>query len=350
MLFNPILRDKEQVQAFLVTLPIGSAHPFRKELLVHSAANVVIAIDISMHSDDYFTKAVSLCDLGEQVLERMRLFPQELGVFNAEYQIQQAPASFFQVPIVNGLIHIFAVSVRDPTYYDLCVGDSEFRTCCFNAQSTFSGMKHSGDCQVDSFLLQHIKLQSDLGDTPRTVFVSGYRNHALHRYKKHNPVVLVANHSTKTLHVVPVPLDTATIGQDATLCCPLVIRKDASNNTLLCYILPAPTIDKNIYCTKGMVETTAFSTAITRADALPEQPHETHETPSQETHAPALWLVQASLTHSPIHNQHVIVATYSSTIDHLKPCMLACLKTSRVCEIPSKKVCLHGLFRKRDGE
>ncbi|KAJ4397883.1 hypothetical protein N0V93_002120 [Gnomoniopsis smithogilvyi] len=302
--YDPLLSSRLQIQNLLLTLPIGSAHPFRGELLVRSSQSLVTSVDISMHTDGFFTNAVSIDYLGQQVLDRMKLFPGHIGAFNEEYHIQQAPASTFHVPIIDGLIHIFAVSVRDPTYYDLCVGDSTCRCCCYEACHTFEGIEHSGDCESGNVLLEYIKLDSALEETPRTIFVSGYHNHALHKYKKRNPMVLVANHSTKTLYIVPLPLDTATIGLDATICCPLVIKKNARNNT-------------NVL--GDILTTTAFAQAISRGNALLEALQISGETYPQTTHPVEVDPAITDLTDSSPNGQYVVVATHSSKIDHLEP-------------------------------
>lgn len=315
--FNPLLGDRDQIRSLLLTLPVGSAHAFGGELLVRSALNDITSIDISMHTEDYFSNAVSLGDLGEEVLDRMKLFPADIGVYNQEYNIQQAPSSSFTVPIVNGQIHIFAVSVKKPTFYDLCVGDAAFRTCCFKSSRVFYGMQHSGDKVIDNVLLQYLKLGSELDDEPRAVFVSGYLKHALHRYKEHNPLVLVANHETKTLYTIPVPLDTATIGQEATLCCPLVIKKNANDNTLLCSILPNPAIDSNLSCTGSRLESPAFATAISRAASLLAQPDSTSRPPLENVELESRFPLDQARDHaqdSPTNKLHLLIATHSSRL------------------------------------
>lgn len=327
--YDPLMREKGQIETLLLTLPIGSAHPFRGQLLVRSTRHGITSLDISMHPDGYFTNAVCLDELGEQVLDRMKLFPQEIGMFNEGYSIQQAPSSSFEVPIVDELVHIFAVSVREPSYYDLCVGDSDYNTCCYSTRHTFKGITHSGDCNASNVLLQHIKLTPAMDETPRAVFVSGYSNHALHTYKKRNPLVLVANHSTKTLYIVPVPLDTATIGQEATICCPLVIKKNARSNTLQCSILPTPTIDKDLYCVGRILRTAAFAQAVSRADVMVElqQPQEIGQVFPSAAHA-STPEASISVTREWAGDaQHVIIATHFSTIDAESPAQGSTLPT-----------------------
>ena len=132
--FNPLLSSKDEIKALVKSLPVGSAHVFKGELLAHSNPGLVTSIDISMHNEEYFSNAVSMADLGEEVLARMKLFD-AIQKFNDEYTIQQAPSSTFSVPLHLNEVHIFAVSERTPSYYDLCVGDAEQKTSCYGAVS-----------------------------------------------------------------------------------------------------------------------------------------------------------------------------------------------------------------------
>jgi hypothetical protein len=98
------------------------------------------------------------------------------GSFNDEYTVQQAPASTFKVPIESDKIAIFAVSERYPTYYDLCVADAAYKTSCYNARGSFTGMAHSGDINEGTDLLHHIKLSEKLHSGKEfVVFVSGFQ-------------------------------------------------------------------------------------------------------------------------------------------------------------------------------
>lgn len=317
--FDSLLSRKEQARTLLSTLPIGSAHPFGGQLLVRVSENVITTLDISMHSDGFFTNAISLEDLADQVLSRMKLFPREIGVFNEQYLISQAPASTFQVPIVDGLIHILAVSVRDPNYYDVCIGDAVCQSCCYNARHTFKGMEHSGDCNAGNVLLQHITLTPELDETPRTIFVSGYCNHALHTYKKHNPLVLLADHSNKTLYIIPVPLDAATTACDATICCPLVIQKNASNNTLLCSILPIPTTQTGVYCLGAVTSSTAFSRAIMHGNTLVEHLQPIAQSLPPVPHANTAGHTAISLNEPHVNGRDLIIATNFARVTNLDP-------------------------------
>lgn len=58
-------------------------------------------------------------------------------------------------------------------------------------------------------------------------------------------------------------MDAATIG-DATICCPLVIKRD--EDFLICSILPTATTDRELSCCRNTLESASFLEAIKRAD------------------------------------------------------------------------------------
>ncbi|KAL2802364.1 hypothetical protein BJX63DRAFT_415262 [Aspergillus granulosus] len=262
--FDPLATSKSRIREILQDLPVGSAHPFSPErLLLCRTANGINEIDISSYPEDYFFNAVDLGELGETLLRRMAGFQSHLGVFE-DFQIMQAPASTFKIPIVSGQITIFAVSERTPTYYDFCFADASCNTCCFNATNTFKGICHSGDISHGRDFLAHVKLdQETLTEEKICVFISGYQYTRITEFLRTNPALLVADHVDKALYIIPVPLDAATIG-DATICCPMVIKKDG--DSLICSILPTATTDVEKMCSGHSLKSASFPEAIERAD------------------------------------------------------------------------------------
>ncbi|KAL2834670.1 hypothetical protein BJY01DRAFT_252946 [Aspergillus pseudoustus] len=211
--FNPLAKSKCQIQEILQGLPVGSAHLFSPErLLLCWTANGITEIDIPLHPEDYFFNAVDLGELGETLLRRMAGFQSHLGVFE-DFQIMQAPAPTFKIPIVSGQITIFAVSEKMHTYYDFCFADVLCNTCCFNATDTFEGISHSGDINHGRDFLAHVRLdQEALTEEKICDFISGYQYTRITRFLGTNPALLVADHVDKILYIIPVPLDAATIG------------------------------------------------------------------------------------------------------------------------------------------
>jgi hypothetical protein len=196
----------------------------------------------------------------------------------------QAPAATFKIPIVSGEITILAVSERTPTYYDFCFADASYNACCWLARNTFSGINHSGDLLNGQDLLDYVRIDKDsLTDKEICVFISGYQSTQITRFLGTNPALLVADHVDKVattdalsnwvrraltecyqvLYIIPVPLDAATIG-DATICCPLVIKRDGGS--LICSILPTATTDRGMMCSSDKLVSPCFPEAIKRAD------------------------------------------------------------------------------------
>ncbi|KAJ5886219.1 uncharacterized protein N7473_008893, partial [Penicillium subrubescens] len=271
--FNPLATSKAQIQTILEDLPVGSAHPFSPEkILLCRTENGIEEIDISSYPEDFFFNAMDLGEMGEVLLRRMAGFEDHLKVFE-DFQIMQAPAPTFKIPVVSDQITILAVSERTPTYYDFCFADKSCNACCWLARTTFPGITHSGDILNGKDLLDYVKInQNSLTEKEICVFISGYQSTLITRFLGTHPALLVADHVEKILYIIPVPLDAATIG-DATICCPLVIKRDG--DSLICSILPAATTDRNMMCHSDKLVSPAFPEAIKRADFTISTPEST---------------------------------------------------------------------------
>ncbi|OAR01853.1 hypothetical protein LLEC1_04648 [Akanthomyces lecanii] len=244
--FDPLLTTKEQIRHRLSSLPAGTAHPFSPQrILLCKVDDEFQEVDISAYPEDFFYNAVDLGEMGEVLLRRMAKFQSHLSVFN-DFQIMQAPASTFKVPISSGNITILAVSTLEPTYWDFCFADAQCRTCCWTARNTFPGIN-----------------EATLTDKEIGIFISGYRTTAITRFLGTYPALLVADHVEKTLFIIPVPLDAATI-ENATICCPVVFKRDG--DSIVFSILPKATTDTDMFCNGSSLSSPAFKEAISRAD------------------------------------------------------------------------------------
>ncbi|KAH6963339.1 hypothetical protein DER45DRAFT_552836 [Fusarium avenaceum] len=262
--FDPLATTKGRITDLLQQLPVGSAHPFSPEkVLLCRTNNGIEEIDISSYNEEYFYNSVDLGEMGEILLRRMAGFKNHLAVFD-DFQIMQAPAATFKIPIVSGNITILAVSELTPTYYDFCFSDEDCNSCCWLARDTFSGITHSGDLINNHDLLDYVRIDAEkLTHKPIGVFISGYQKTQITRFLGTNPALMVADHVDKILYIIPVPLDKATIG-DATLCCPLVIKRD--EDSIICSILPTATTERDMMCHSNKTKSPCFPEAIRRAD------------------------------------------------------------------------------------
>ncbi|KAJ5346619.1 hypothetical protein N7541_009101 [Penicillium brevicompactum] len=219
--FDPLATSKARVREILEELPVGSAHPWNPErILLCRTEDGIIEIDLSPFSEDFFDDPVDLGEMGEILSRRMAGFQPQLGVFN-DFQILQAPAPTFKVPIKTDQITILAVYRKSPSYFDLCLADAEYNTSCWSEKEIFAGITHSGDIFKGENILQYVKFDTDTHTEKEIcVLISSFNYTPITKFLGTHPALLVADHVEKILWVIPVPLDAATIG-DATICCPL---------------------------------------------------------------------------------------------------------------------------------
>ncbi|KAH8649256.1 hypothetical protein BX600DRAFT_111958 [Xylariales sp. PMI_506] len=312
--FDPLATSKAQVREILEGLPVGSAHPFSPEqVLLCRTDDGIQEIDISSYPEDYFFNALDLGEMGETLLRRMAGFQSHLAVFQ-DFQIQQAPAFTFTVPIVSGQITILAVSERTPTYYDFCFADASYNACCWLARTTFPGITHSGDILNGRDLLDYVKIDNSLTDKEICVFISGYQSTQITRFLGTDPALLVANHVDKILYIIPVPLDAATIG-DATICCPLVIKGDG--DSIICSILPAATTDREMMCCSDKLVSPSFPEAIKRANFTVSAPQPTAKRAEKSYSANEDTNSSLEQLHKKIAKGNAIITTNPSAVPSL---------------------------------
>ncbi|KAK6540899.1 hypothetical protein TWF694_008283 [Orbilia ellipsospora] len=236
--FNPLLQTKEEVIAYLKSLPDsnGAAHVFEKTLLLHED-NEVKEIDISDKDETFFFSATDLNNLSEVITARIELFSTQLEKYKS-YQIISLVNPYLEVPWNPEEPTIVVLSERNPTFYDFCLGNSNGNMVlfCNTMDGQLPGIRHSGDLNQGNTLLHHVTFGASTNEEPFALFVSGYSSNALHKYKPQNPAVTICDHEAKIVYVVPVPLDQATIGE-STLCVPVVGRR--RGNKLCFSVLPS---------------------------------------------------------------------------------------------------------------
>ena len=260
----------------------------------------IIEIDISDKPDSYFLDAVNLNDMAQIIQDRMALHSDSLAQC-LNYTVISLTDSIVDIPLptptradINATapeqkdLLLFALSVsNDPSYYDLCLASGpalgtenhSSTILCYNNYSArdiscLAGLQHSGDIlRPGGVLLHSIRSTGPLSleeeGNPFVVFLSGYNRQPLHKYKKQRPAVLLVNHATKSLYLIPVPLDEATIGQ-GTICCPVVVQRMYNERNLpvfrVCVLARPPTVD-NCSAAGRTLEggQAAFNTAVRTA-------------------------------------------------------------------------------------
>lgn len=297
ILFNPLLATKDDVLNFLRTAEAGTAHPFNRVLLVWDGQDVA-EIDLADKPASFFLDATNLNLLGTVLLDRMRTHLRHLGQ-EESYTVVTPTEASVDLPLVSGNIICFALSLSNaPTFYDLAIGNSDGDILCYNSQTSreLDGLLHSGDISSGPVLLHSIKMEDHLTRQPFVIAVSGYTNHALHRYDRQNPAVLLVNHESKCLYLVPIPLDRATIGE-ATLCCSVVGRRRDRDHIRFTF-LPNPPTCTGIYASSSKLAQArgSLNLAVQMADSIQNEIQSSsqpeHEKPENKMDVPTTGDVQ----------------------------------------------------------
>ncbi|KAF3909038.1 hypothetical protein ABW21_db0200935 [Orbilia brochopaga] len=266
--FNPLLQTRAEIAAFLASQPepAGTAHPLNRTLLVHDVdSSSLTEIDVSDKDESFFFSATDLNSLSETITSRIERYPELRQL--AEYTIISLTTPYLEVPFVHDEKAIVVLSVREPTYYDFCIGnaDGDMILYCGAIHTNLPGMRHSGDKNTNNNLLHYVTFSDAVNEEPFGLFVSGYSYNSLFKYKPQNPAVTIADHVAKILYVVPVPLDQATIG-DATLCIPVVGRRRGEK---LCFsVLPSAVTSDQVAAGPKLPGDT-LARAIAREPAAP---------------------------------------------------------------------------------
>ncbi|KAF3940945.1 hypothetical protein ABW19_dt0205444 [Dactylella cylindrospora] len=265
--FNPLLQTKEEISAYLKSLssPNGAAHPFEKSLLLLENDKIT-DIDISDKDESFFFSATDLNTLSETISQRIEVYQPQLEKFK-DFTIISLVNPYLEIPFVPGERMIVVLSVRQPTYYDFCLGNSNGDMILFSNlnHANLPGLSHSGDNNNGTNLLHSVEMKEGMNEQPFALFVSGYSNNSLHLYKPQNPAVTICDHVSKIMYVVPVPLDQATIG-DATLCVPVVGRRRRDK---ICFSVLPSAVTSNQVAGGSHLAGDTLARAIAREPAAP---------------------------------------------------------------------------------
>jgi hypothetical protein len=114
-------------------------------------------------------------------------------------------------------ILMFSVSDRSESskYFDLCLYDGNNGVLAYNKQKLHN-LSHSGDQFGDQKLLHMVNYNTATASikTPIYLTVVGYSKNPLHTFQEQTPSVCIVNHQTRTVNIVPCPLDIISVGEN----------------------------------------------------------------------------------------------------------------------------------------
>jgi len=176
-----------QVIDYLLTTSavIGTAHPLAlasQRILIVRVDSGFEDIDISDKSSSFFIDGVSLGAVTELLAARIDKHRASLGDM-ADYRVEPLPSSQVTLPLVSsGQVFCFVLSVNNqPSYYDVGagMGGTAHVDWSRRVDPQMPAMRHSGDQNHGSDLMQSITLNDIAKNVPFAVFVSGYQGYNL---------------------------------------------------------------------------------------------------------------------------------------------------------------------------
>ncbi|KAI8820251.1 uncharacterized protein EV422DRAFT_532163 [Fimicolochytrium jonesii] len=297
ILFNPLLATRDDVRSFLKDQLPGTAHVYKKKLQVWDG-KCFSEVDYTNRPASFFLDNTDLNAIGTSLYDRIKNHQGNLKD-EESYTVVTPTEPFIDLPHIAGKNLLFALSLTGkPTFYDLGVGSVNESIICWASVTSqhLTGIWHSGDKSSGGVLLHHVQMEENLHRDPFVVFVSGYSNNALHRYAQQNPAVLLVNHETRSLYLVPIPLDPASIGTDTTVCCSAVGQRISDTHIRFTF-LPNPPTCRGMHASGRMLRgaRNAFQEAIQTARSICDH---TIATAKQRSSAALLPIQPASASES----------------------------------------------------
>ena len=217
--FNATLNTQEEVINYLKNKNINCAHSFNDKIIFY--INNKISIIKNTFNKSFFFNNINIEDVEKDLYTRITR-SNTLSEF-ANYSFQTLfTGTTINIPINNNF-NIFTSTKRINNYFDLVAYDK-------NSTLTYSNKKlnclsHSGDLES---LIHFIKInynESYLG-YKFVIATIGYHRTPLITFSNQYPLICLVDEDTKTLSMVPCPIDKATVDNaslSAFLLCEIIL-------------------------------------------------------------------------------------------------------------------------------
>jgi len=287
--FEPTLANEDEIKLFL-TLGKGAeqvAHPYNDEILFNDKG-VIRKIRKTVHPSFFLTST----DIQrvEKVLTSM--FPYSGCPELATYSIDILfTGSKIKTPITNGKVSIVAISDKSHgSYFDLVAYFNSQNINYSQRTSITCPLNHSGDYlghgNNNRLILTHsISVKDTKADNFEFVVGAvGFNTTPLKQFTSQNPVIMIVNHETNVVTIIPCPLDESSVGNATlTLLTHCKIVKEDGNLFLVTTVIQ-PLIFNNINTGENSSQ---IASSIHSLHELPEVHHEAAVS-SQESAKPNL--------------------------------------------------------------
>lgn len=232
--FNPLIGTLDETIDFLKSIGVNSCHPHPKD------NSIVFLIDnnIQIVKNDlpysHFVSHGSMAMLEKKQFELFKKHEMHLGNILGYSTNILFPGSCGKVKI-SGAYQIFAVTDKQSgQYFDLQAFinyNDTFASCHYNS-TLVNILQHSGDLTSQGSLLHTIGVYPTNETHISTKFLVtavGYSKSKLVDFENQHPIIVIVDHESNVINIVPFPLDHATLG-NSTMASILQCEVDKENS------------------------------------------------------------------------------------------------------------------------
>ncbi len=241
---NLFLDSIEKIHVFLTDKAIGSAMPFNGTLIVKTSDKQFKTIDMTEMNPTDFISVASIANATDKIMEMITKYNQLTTI--KDYNINVlTQGQTIEIPYSDEKIAFLVVSDKRGQYFDFEVRwpatsvKESGKVISYSNKNTINGLLHSGDIGT----LLHCVTTNKLTNDPFVLDVVGYRKTPLRQFINQHPAVILVNHQTKTLYIVPCPLDKITMQENSFA--GLVVGK-RTGNMIRYTVLPSPSTLMNV--------------------------------------------------------------------------------------------------------
>jgi len=238
--------DLDQVKD-LIKDEVGNKHTYNNELYEKTIDGFK---KTSIQRPEHYISESSLDATTESIfiLKQVELFVSKAPCLR-DYQVQMLlPGQSGTYRMHKDCIFALWGSEKNPTFFDAQMMTSSGVLNCWNRKSGVSGLEHSGDIvqthNGKSYFIHHnVFHDSKVPSLVYAIAAVGYTNKPLYLWQSACPCIMIVDHDTQSLNVVPFSLERATI-RNATLIAPIVFKISGTNMSW--HVLSEPLTDNNV--------------------------------------------------------------------------------------------------------
>lgn len=245
---NLFLDSIEKIHGFLSDKAVGSAMPFNETLIVKTSDKQFKTIDMTKTNPTDFISVASIANATDKIMEMITKYKQleTIKDYNINVLTQGQTIEIPYITNKSNKIAFFVVSDKRGQYFDFEVRwpatsvKESGKVISYSNKNTINGLLHSGDIGT---LLHYVTIDKKLTEDPFVLDVVGYKKTSLRQFITQHPAVILVNHETKTLYIVPCPLDKITMQENSFA--GLVVGK-RTGNMIRYTVLPSPSTLMNV--------------------------------------------------------------------------------------------------------